>query len=878
MKKVTLFLLMSFLALANQAFAQEEKTTVISGVVTDNSGLPLPAADILIKGTSKGTTTDFDGKFEIESDTNTGSIIVSFVGYLSKEISYASASKNYFNIKLQESSVGLEEVEIFSSRVIDRKTPVAASTISKEEIEVKLGNQEFVEVFKSTPGVYATKDSGGFGDGEILIRGFQSRNVAVLINGIPVNDIEDGRVFWSNWAGIGNVTSSTQTQRGLGAAKIAAPSIGGTINIITESTDAEKGGNVTYSLGNDGYTKYGLKLSTGLMENGWAATVYADRTFGDGYIDGTPFDAVTYFGTISKKINDQHRIVLTGTGAPQQHGTRFLRAPIQTYRDNERGIRLNQDWGIRNGEVFSLSRNQFHKPLISLNHYWRMNDYNKLSTALYYSGGIGGITFDSNASNFDSNADDFRLGDLGPVDVDAIVKENQEAGESKIFLESRTSKDLLIGGISTYNSSISDELDISGGLDIRYGESEGGRKIADLLGGSFLTIENRDANVNDPRTQLRTGDKFGFFNKSIVRVAGAFAQAEYDTENTTIFGAINLANTSYKREDRFDIANGDPNQKTDWVNFFTYGAKGGFNYRIDKQHNVFFNGGYFERAPFFNAIWPTNNNTETNTEAENQKIFSLELGYGLRTKQLALNFNIYRTNWLDRTETRNRFEETQGGRTRVFDNISGINALHQGVELDFEYRPFDFLSFTGMLSVGDWRWQDDVSIIRLDENQEVIDKFDFLIADLPVGRSAQTTSALGLRFKATPQTTLYIDYNYFDRYYSDFNPNDDNRIVDPTLEETDPAAFASAIEEAKKEPYELPDYGLFDASIQHKFKVGSLDASIIARMNNVFNIEYITRADDGDNRDPATESGTAAGTQVFFGTGRTFSISTKVNF
>jgi len=856
-------------------FGQERN---ISGTIKDKQGIPLLGANIKIKGTDIGTSANFDGKFELTLSKESGILVVSYLGCISKEVSFTTVTKE-IEVVLENSSENLGEVELFASRVIDRKTPVASSIITKEDIEINLGNQEFVEVFKSTPGVYATKDSGGFGDGEILVRGFQSANVAVLINGIPINDFRDGRVFWSNWGGIGNVTSSTQIQRGLGASKVAAPSIGGTMNIITETSNKEKGGQLLYGLGNDGYTKYGIKLSTGILKNDWSATVYVDRTYGDGYVDGTPFDAVTYFGSITKKINDQHKLVFTGTGAPQRHGGRFSRAPIQTYRTNQRGIRLNQDWGIRNGKVFSLSENFFHKPFVSLNHYWKINDYNKLATSAYYSSGEGGITFNSTATNFSNdesaNRDNYRLGELGPIDIDAIVRANQENEESKIFLQTSTNKHVWYGGISTLNSSLADGLNLSSGIDIRYGEREGGRRVEDLLGGQFITIRESDSNVNNPTTIAKQGDRIGFYNSSIVRSLGAFTQLEYDYENITLFAAGNFANSSYKRVDTFSIKNGDENQKTDWVDFFTFGAKGGGNYRLDKQNNIFFNGGYFQRAPFFNAVWPSNNNAETNENAENEKIFSLELGYGLRLKNLRLNLNVYRTEWLDRSETRRSNVVNQAGE-REFNNITGINALHQGIEMDFEYRPLKSLTLTGMLSVGDWTWQDDVNVTRLDINQKVIENSDFLVAGLPVGRSAQTTSAFGIDYEITPHTTLYADYNLYYRYFSDFNPNDNSRVVN--VLEADPEKVEEAIAIARRNPYELPSYGLFDLAIKHKFEIAKLNASIIARMNNVFNTQYITRADDGDNPDEASRPGTAAGAQVFFGTGRTFTVSTSINF
>jgi hypothetical protein len=232
--------------------------TKITGTIVDETNQPLPGASVLEKGTTNGVSTDFDGKFTLNAKSNSGTLVVSFIGYKVKEIIFSSAKPNIGNIKLAVDEGALEEIQIIASVAIDRKTPVAKSNISKKEILLKLGNQEFPEILKSTPGVFVTRSGGGFGDGEVTMRGFSSSNVALLINGIPVNDMENGAIYWSNWAGLGSVTSLAQTQRGLGAAKIAVPSIGGTINIITESTEAEKGGFFGFDVGfgyGSGYQK-----------------------------------------------------------------------------------------------------------------------------------------------------------------------------------------------------------------------------------------------------------------------------------------------------------------------------------------------------------------------------------------------------------------------------------------------------------------------------------------------------------------------------------------------------------------------------------------------------------------------------------------------
>jgi len=297
--------------------------TKISGTVVDESNQSLPGASVLEKGTMNGTETDFDGKFSLNTTSNSGVLVVSFIGYKTVEMSFSSTKSNLGAIQLEEGGSTLDEIIITStSFAIDRKTPVAVSTIKAADIERKLGTQEFPEVLKSTPGVYATKSGGGFGDGRINLRGFNSENVAVMINGVPVNDMENGRVYWSNWAGLSDVTSAMQVQRGLGAAKVAVPSIGGTINILSKTSDVNKGGNVVASTGNNGYQKYGFTLSTGLMENGLAATVSFAKISGEGYIEGTQFEGSNYFVNFSKEINENHKISFTSFGAPQRHGQR----------------------------------------------------------------------------------------------------------------------------------------------------------------------------------------------------------------------------------------------------------------------------------------------------------------------------------------------------------------------------------------------------------------------------------------------------------------------------------------------------------------------------------------------------------------------------
>lgn len=243
MKRLLLFAV-ALLSVVSWAFAQGN-TVTCSGSVIDELGEPVIGATVQAKGTSVAVPTDIDGRFSLKVPSTTKDIQISYIGYKTQVL---KAQPDMGIIKMEPDSKMLQDVVVTQSVARTRETPVAISEVTAGQIEAKLGNQEFPEVLKTTPGVYATPDGGGYGDAKINMRGFKAANVAVLVNGIPMNDMEWGGVYWSNFAGLGDVTSSMQSQRGLGASILSAPSVGGTIAITTKGLDAKKGGKAWYGL------------------------------------------------------------------------------------------------------------------------------------------------------------------------------------------------------------------------------------------------------------------------------------------------------------------------------------------------------------------------------------------------------------------------------------------------------------------------------------------------------------------------------------------------------------------------------------------------------------------------------------------------------
>ena len=873
MKNVKLLLIL-FVSLLFAGASMAQGT--VKGVIKDaDSHETLVGASIVVAGTQTGVTTDLDGSFSLKVPTGKHTLKISFVGYQPTEVNISLSqgeTKNLGVINLKSATVGLQEVNVMASIAVNRKTPVAISTIRPQVIAQQLGNQEFPEIMKYTPSVYTTKEGGGFGDARIEIRGFSSNNVGVLINGIPVNDMENGHVYWSDWAGLSDVTQTIQIQRGLGYSKVALSSVGGTINIITNSTDAERGGSIYSGLGNDGMHKYRFTLSTGLMKNGWAITVSGAHTFGNGYVDATNFDGFSYFLNVSKQFTANHRISFTLFGAPQWHNQRGNRHLIATYLGKNDAIpypitskyRFNSDYGYRNGKIYGGNRgyNYYNKPQASLNDYWKISDKTFLTTALYASiakgGGRrtsgsyaapGGASTAGHMLQWDYLNDkpysNTLLTPEGTYDYAAVAALNSASltGSQVIIGESINSHQWY-GILSSLQTKVGN-IDYTFGIDGRYYIGQHAMQIEDLLGGTYF-LDNGDE-YRPADTRLHTGDYYSYHNDGIIRWLGLYAQGEYVKNDFSAFLSVSGSSKSYNRKEYFLEAPED--QYSGWVNFFPWSAKAGLNYNLDKHSNVYVNAGYFTRAPYFNNVFVFYTNY-ANPLAKYEKVMSGEIGYGFKSRMLQLKLGIYWTKWMNQGMRKT-------GPSNTFYNISKLNELHKGVELTGIFKPISQFTLRGMVSVGDWRYTQNALARLYDQNNAYQSTSYMTVKNVHVGNAAQTTAGLRARLEIINGMHLGVGYTYFGNNYADFDPT--NRLT--TLTNTGDA----------HDSWKMPDYGLVDMNISYRFKLGPFDATLYGNVQNLFNTVYIA---------DATDEGThvASDALVWYGFGRTWYTGLKIKF
>ena len=915
--------------IVSTAFAQGK----VTGTVTDGKG-SLPGANIVIKGTKIAVSTDFDGKFSINTTANSGELVISFIGYKSKTVKFNGAT-NVGTVALIADDNQLQEIVVRSSVVDvakDRKTPVAVSTIKAAEIQEKLGSQEFPEVLANTPSVYATKSGGGFGDSRINIRGFDQKNIAVLINGVPVNDMENSSVYWSNWAGLSDVTSAMQVQRGLGSSKLAISSVGGTINVVTRSADMKEGGNVAVGFANNNYLKKSASYSTGVMKNGLSASVLLSQTTGNGYVDGTKFEGANYFIGIGYKINDKHDVEFTFTGAPQWHNQRNFANTLADYikygnpSKNEPNIKYNSDWGYLNGEEFSWATNFYHKPVMSLNWDYKIDDKTKLSTVVYGSWGRGGGTGNIGKSPFAYKTanglvpfDEFVKFNTGLANTIGTPLAKNANGE---FVTNRTtgftrrasinSHDWF-GAVINLNHKLSKELTLDFGVDARTYVGYHFRNINHRLGASVY-YDNTDVNLKptgrylyetysatpnaNPFVDIKGQEKIEYNNNGYVRWLGAFTQLEYTSDKLTAFFQGAVSQQGFKREDTFIYLQADPLYITDYKNLLGGNIKVGANYNINDQHNVFINSGYYSKQPFFNAVYP-NNQSLVNEKLTNEKVLGFEAGYGFRSAVFNANVNLYHTSWKDRNQ---RNSDTSSSNIGGYFDIAGITEVHSGVELDLNARVNDKFRVNGMLSFGNWVYEGDVTSNRFDQNNQPFAgsvPTKLYLDGVKVGDAAQTTASLGLAYEVVSRLNVDANYRWLDKLYTSIAPVNSNGSLNFTAPIGSAPAAGSPVNRGS---LELPSYGLVDAGISYKMLLGndkSKSLNFRLNINNLFDEVYIadgrsnvftgmSRSEfaSGSAGDAAYTTyfvqgnykGVHKSNQVFFGFGRTWNFTLRYNF
>ena len=888
----------------------------VVGVVS-GEGKPLVGANVVIQGTNLGTVSDDDGFYSIDVPVGDYNVIASFIGYSSVTNAVTVDSSDVVaDFTLVIDAIAMSALEVLASRA-DETTPVAYTNVSKAEMEIRLGSQDIPMILNTTPSVYATQQGGGAGDARINVRGFNQRNVAVMINGVPQNDMENGWVYWSNWDGVGDATSSIQMQRGLSAVNLATPSIGGTMNIITDPAAMEKGGKFKQEVGEGGFLKSTITYNSGLINDKLAVSGAIVRKTGDGFIDGTWTDAWAYYLGSSYAISDDQRVELYAIGAPQRHGQNLYKQNIATYSqdlagsidgyddsayvagnkfEHEAGRFFNQNvapvdpsykgqqywymYGDKTTDRYSSDflnerENFFHKPLVNLNHFYDISDELRLSSVAYWSGGSGGGTgtygsvsrvpavegnawYASSPWTWDWNAEIAQ--NSANVDSAFSDTENRSTG----ILRNSINRQDTYGLISKLNYDVSDELEVQVGIDWRTAGIEHAREVRDLLGGDYY-VDYADDNAPDGK-KVGLGDIIAYHNETTVDWLGGFLQGKYDTEKFNLYGMGGISNISYTYKDHFSVEK----ELVTADAITTFQVKGGGRYNLDDRLSTFANVGYVQKPPILDNVIAYDGTVST--DPDNEKFVSTEVGGEYNSDKVSVKGSYYNTQWKDRNLTKSvTTGQGDSGDTDII-YLTGVNQAHTGVEIESKVALHDMVDLDIIVSIGEWKFDGDANgdyqEMEYNEDGQIIGQtsteYKYALDGLMVGDMPQTSYVGGLTIKPVDGLRIQGLYRWYDNHYADWSP--DSREVDGDAD--------------RAQVWKSPSYGKLDLHLSYKLpEIAGLDMTLHGHLFNALDNVYVQDAVDNSKYNGYGDKVHAAhNAEVFLGTPRSFNVGLAVNF
>jgi hypothetical protein len=423
-------------------------------------------------------------------------------------------------------------------------------------------------------------------------------------------------------------------------------------------------------------------------------------------------------------------------------------------------------------------------------------------------------------------------------------------GYSKNIITNYKADHCWIGLLSSLSLDVNDNLKITSGIHLRNFKSHLYEEVDDLMGGNFWVEQYAWslAGVSGREQIKNLGDVINVDNYSMISYCNAFGQAEYKIGKLTTFVASTLSGTHYRREDPYNYPE---NPLSEPVNKAGFDVKAGAGYKVGKHGNIYGNVGFYSREPYYKFVYVNYSNTVAK-DLVNEKITSAEAGYTYESGKIATRINLYYTLWKDKSLlSRENIQLADSTLTRSL--VRGLNALHKGIEAEISYTPVHNLTLAATVSLGDWKWQNDVSASIYNDNQVLVDSMMVYTKGLFVGDAPQTQLGLSAEYHTIDGFCFSADWLYYDRLYANFDPvnrnNPDDRI----------------------QPYRIPSYSLFDVYAGYNMLIKRFPVSLQLSCQNIFNKQTIIRGDDGSAHDMETFSG-------FWSLGRSFNISAKISF
>ena len=846
----------------------------IKGILLENnSKKPLSNVLVSIKNTNFTTKTDLNGAFYIKA-LSQGKYIL--------EIKFNGFETQNFPLEISNNTIDLGIILLFKD--FTDELDLSIITISDDELNNDASAADNISgLLQASKDIFLRTAAFEFSSSFFKVKGLDSGNGKVLINGIQMNKVYDGRAQWSNWGGLNDVLRNQEFSNGLAASNVTFGGVLGATNMNTRASLQRPGTRLSYSSSNRSYAHRAMAThTTGISKNGWAMTFSASRRAGtEGFNDGTSYNAYSVFTSIEKKINNNHSINFTGIFTPNRRGKS---SPNTQEVFDLKGIEYNEYWGDLNGRKLNSRIKEVAEPIVMLNHYWAFSEKATLQTnASYQFGKIGNSRLDFNGganpspTYYQTLPSYFlRENDLagaytaqenfvnkGQLDWQRIFDANTTnanvgLNNAYVLYEDRNDDELITVN-TIYNLDVNNHIAINGKVEYKRLCSHNFAEVIDLLGGSgYLDINNfadseaqMQNDVLNPNRIVGVGDAFRYnFNLSSDLI-NAFLQAQFKYSKIDFFGAIIVSQVTNQREGLYKNGRFENNSlgASEKINFTNYGAKAGATYKINGRNLIDVNVAYVTQAPTLRNSFSNsreNNNIVDNLQSE--KVFSADASYIRRSPIITARATAYYTSIQDATEISFYFGDGVGGDNTAFvqEIVTGIAKRQLGLELGLEAQVTSTIKLKGAAAIGSFVYANNPNLYLTSDvtNEGVFDEkgrsgnYISNLKNYKIAAGPHQAYSAGFEYRDPNYWWIGATVNFFNNTYVDIAPLTRSRNF---YSDADGLTFPnynieSASQLLQQEKFDA--YKVVNLVGGKSWKINGYYISVFATLNNLLNTAY----------------------------------------
>lgn len=917
-------LIISTLFVMQAVFTFGQSNTGVSGKAVDSkTQRPMQSVLASIQNTNFTRLTDADGKFSFD-EVSIGSqlLLIKSDGYKDQ----------------------LLQIEIVAGKMLDLGVVVleddltqekqsALITISESDLgDDNSGSESTTSLLQSSRDAFLQAAAYNFGAARFSVRGIDNKYSNVMINGVSMNRISDGRPQYGDWGGLNDATRNQEFTNGSASSDYVFGGIAGTQEINTRASIFRPETRISFLNTN---TNYSFRMmgttASGMNKNGWAYVISGGRRWAqDGYYEGTDYSANSLFASVEKKINDKHSLNFTAIYAKNKRGKN---SPNTGELTDLAGQKYNSYWGYQEGEKRNSRVKKTEEPLFMLTHYWKINPETNLNTTVSYQiGQIGNSRIDyTKADNPDptyyrklpsyytnsfyngiytgntpaniANSEATKLNFIANRQLDwkniyKVNEENLANGSRFALYEDRNNEN-----IATFNSNLttqlSDNVLIMAGVNYLYSETKNFKNLLDLLGGNYFTDisifgkgDQQQSDLNNIDRKVGVNNHYGYnYNVDATRL-DAFTQFKFVYKKVDFYLAQTFSRSSYQREGLYKNGYYPTNSlgKSKKMHFDNFGFKGGLTYKLSGRNFIDFNGIYMTKAPNTKDVFPNSRANNTITDGiTNETIKGADLSYVVKDSKFKARFTGYFSETLNATDINFYYADAisnSGNGAFVSEVVTGLDKKNRGIEVGLEYELTSTIKITGIAAYGEYLLTNNPIVSLTDDASATITSYgQTKLAGLKQAGMPQQAYSVGIEYRDPKFWWIGANANYLADNYLDVSSI---RRTDNFYTNIDNAGLT--IDQGLADSYlkqeKFNSFFLFNLVGGKSWRINGKTLGLFATVNNVLDITYKTGGFEQSRNatyrqefeDHQSGGASVFAPKYFYGYGRTYMVNIYLTF